>query len=249
MDKVSIITPVYNSEKYVKETIESVLSQTYKNFELILINDKSTDNSLDICNSYKDDRIKHINLEKNVGVCRARNIAIENACGRYIAFLDSDDIWDKNKLEEQIKFMKENNAEISCTEYERINETGKKIGYISVKEKISYNDMLKNNYVGCLSVIYDKDKIGKMYFEQINKNEDYLLWLKIVKKTKYIYGLRKNLAKYRVLNVSRSSNKFKVILARWEIYRKYEKLNILSSFYYILNYGIMALVKNRRITK
>ncbi|WP_068268334.1 glycosyltransferase family 2 protein [Caviibacter abscessus] len=249
MEKVSIITPVYNSEKYIRNTIESVLNQTYKNFELILINDKSSDKSLKICQSYDDERIKIIDLEKNVGVCRARNIGIEKACGRYISFLDSDDIWSENKLMEQIEFMKKNSAEICCTEYERVNENLEKIGYIHIKEKISYQDMLKNNYVGCLTVIYDTFSIGKMYFDEINKNEDYLLWLKIIKKTGYIYGLRKNLAKYRVITGSRSSNKFKVILARWEIYRKYEKLNILSSFYYIINYGIIAVVKNRRISK
>lgn len=247
MDKVSIITPVYNSEKYLKDTIESVLNQTYTNFELILINDKSKDASIDICKSYKDDRIKIIDLPENVGVCMARNIGIKSASGRYIAFLDSDDVWDSKKLEKQISFMKKINAGISCTEYERVDEKLNKIGYIKVKEKISYSDMLKNNYVGCLTVIFDTNILGKMYFKQIDKNEDYLLWLEIIKKTKYIYGLCENLGKYRVLNSSRSSNKLKVVMARWEIYRKYEHLNIFSSFYYIVNYGIMALVKNRRI--
>lgn len=249
MDKVSIITPVYNSGKYIRETIESVLSQTYTNFELILINDKSTDESLNICKSYNDNRIKIIDLKENVGVCSARNIGTEHASGRYIAFLDSDDVWLSDKLSKQIKFMEKSQSEISCTEYERVDENGEKIGYISIKEKISYEDMLKNNYVGCLTVVYDTYKIGKMYFEKINKNEDYLLWLKIIKKVQYIYGLCENTAKYRVIRGSRSSNKFKVVLSRWEIYRKYEKLNIFSSFYYIINYGIIALVKNRRITK
>ena len=144
MDKVSIITPVYNSEKYLKDTIESVLNQTYTNFELILINDKSKDSSIDICNSYKDDRIKIIDLPENVGVCMARNIGIKSASGRYIAFLDSDDVWDSKKLEKQISFMKKINAGISCTEYERVDEKLNKIGYIKIKEKISYSYMLKN---------------------------------------------------------------------------------------------------------
>ena len=247
MDKVSIITPVYNSEKYLKDTIESVLNQTYTNFELILINDKSIDASIDICNSYNDDRIKVIDLHENVGVCMARNIGIKSSSGRYIAFLDSDDVWDSKKLEKQISFMQKINAVISCTEYERVDEKLNKIGYIKIKDKIRYSDMLKNNYVGCLTVILDTNKLGKIYFKQIDKNEDYLLWLEIIKKTKYIYGLCENLGKYRVLNSSRSHNKLKVVMARWEIYRKYEHINIFSSFYYILNYGIIALLKNRRI--
>lgn len=246
MEKVSIISPVYNASKYLKACIESVLEQTYENFELILINDKSTDDSLNICKSYSDDRIKIIDLEKNVGVCEARNIGIKSSSGRYIAFLDSDDMWKKDKLFKQIKFMQEKNAKVSCTAYERVNEKGNFIGDIRPKNIIIYEDMLKNNYVGCLTLIYDTNFFGKKYFKQMNKNEDYLLWLELIKQSKYIYCLNEILASYRVLKNSRSSSKIKVIISRWEIYRKYEHLNIFKSFYYFVNYAIIALFKNRR---
>lgn len=246
MEKVSIITPVYNSGEYLKRTIDSVLSQSYENFELILINDKSCDNSLDICKSYDDKRIKIIDLEKNAGVCHARNVGIEASTGRYISFLDSDDVWLKTKLEEQIKFMIEKDAKISCTGYNRVDENDRNIGYVDVDEKICYEDMLKNNQVGCLTLIYDKKYFGKREFKEIDKNEDYLLWLELIKEAKYIYGLNKRLANYRVLSKSRSSNKAKTLMHRWNIYRNYEKLSILASIYYTLYYIITALLKNRR---
>lgn len=246
MDKVSIITPLYNSEKYIRQTIEGILNQTYTNFELIIINDKSKDKGLEICKSFLDDRIKIIDLEKNVGVCMARNIGIDSASGKYIAFCDSDDVWHSTKLEKQISFMKKNNAKISCTSYNRVDEKGNIIGKIEVDEKIKYVDMLKNNQVGCLTLIYDKDFFGKKYFKQISKNEDYLLWLELIKKARVIYGLNEKLADYRVLQNSRSSNKFKTVYNRWIIYRKYEKLGYFESIYYILFYIFTALLKNRR---
>lgn len=246
MDKVSIITPMYNSEKYIEKTIKAILNQTYTNFELIIINDKSSDKSLEICKKINDDRIKIIDLKENVGVCKARNIAIEKSIGRYVAFCDSDDVWHSTKLEEQIKFMKDKNAYISCTSYNRVNEIGDLIGYVDVAEKITYEDMLKNNQVGCLTLIYDTKFFKKRYFKEINKNEDYLLWLELVKEAKYIYGLNKRLADYRVLKVSRSSNKIKTVYNRWVIYRKYENISIMKSIYYIFSYIITAILKNRR---
>lgn len=246
MDKVSIISPVYNSAKYLKQTIDSVLEQSYTNFELILINDASTDNSLDICKSYNDDRIVIINLEKNVGVCKARNIAIKQATGRYIAFLDTDDFWHKEKLKTQINIMKDKNESISCMSYYRVDEESNIISGINIPNKISYNDMLKNNYVACLTLVYDTKFFGKKYFEEIEKNEDYLLWLKMIKESKYILGINERLSYYRVLKKSRSSNKLKVVIVRWKIYREYEKLNIISSCYYFLNYITRAFIKNRR---
>lgn len=246
MDKVSIITPLYNSEKYISQTIKGILSQTYTNFELIIINDKSKDNSLNICKSFLDDRIKIINLEKNVGVCVARNIGLDNACGKYIAFCDSDDVWHPTKLEKQIAFMKKMDAKISCTSYNRIDENNNIIGKVEVDKTITYTDMLKNNQVGCLTLIYDRDFFGKKNFKEISKNEDYLLWLELVKESKIIYGLDEKLANYRVLKNSRSSNKFKTVYNRWIIYRKYENLGYLESIYYILFYIFTALLKNRR---
>jgi len=245
-EKVSIIVPMYNAEKFIGKTIESVLAQTYQNWEMLIMNDVSTDNSLAIVSMYakKDERIKIVNTEKNVGVVKGRNFLIDLASGKYIAFLDADDYWHNEKLEKQIKFMKEKNASISCTEYTRVKENEEKINDVIIKEEISYNDMLKNNYLGCLTVIYDAKKIGKRYFKELEKNEDYVLWIEIVKDVNTIYGLKENLAYYRVLDNSRSSNKVKTAKVRWEIYRKIEKLSLLKSIYYFLHYAIRAVLKN-----
>ena len=245
-EKVSIIVPMYNAEKFIGKAIESVLAQTYQNWEMLIMNDVSTDNSLAIVSVYakKDERIKIVNTEKNVGVVKGRNFLIDLASGKYIAFLDADDYWHNEKLEKQIKFMKEKNASISCTEYTRVKENEEKINDVIIKEEISYNDMLKNNYLGCLTVIYDAEKLGKRYFKELEKNEDYVLWLEIVKDVNTIYGLKENLAYYRVLDNSRSSNKVKTAKVRWEIYRKIEKLSLLKSIYYFLHYAIRAVLKN-----
>ena len=245
-EKVSIIVPMYNAEKFIGKTIESVIAQTYQNWEMLIMNDVSTDNSLAIVSLYakKDERIKIVNTEKNVGVVKGRNFLIDLASGKYIAFLDADDYWHNEKLEKQIKFMKEKNASISCTEYTRVKENEEKINDVIIKEEISYNDMLKNNYLGCLTVIYDAKKIGKRYFKELEKNEDYVLWIEIVKDVNTIYGLKENLAYYRVLDNSRSSNKVKTAKVRWEIYRKIEKLSLLKSIYYFLHYAIRAVLKN-----
>ena len=246
-NKVSIIIPVYNTEKFIGKTIESVLNQTYKNWEILIFNDKSKDNSLKIIKKYseKDKRIKVVDSKENVGVVAARNKLIEIATGEFIAFLDADDYWKQNKLEKQIKFMLKNNALISCTEYTRVTEDEKEINDIIIKEIITYEDMLKNNYLGCLTVIYNANKLGKRYFKEREKNEDYVLWLEIVKETKIIFGLKENLAFYRVLNNSRSSNKIKAAKDRWNVYRKIERLSLFKSIYYFLQYVIRALKKTK----
>ena len=246
-EKVSIIVPMYNAEKFIVKTIESVLSQTYENWEMLIMNDVSTDNSLAVVNEFakKDDRIQVVNTEKNMGVVKGRNHLIDLANGKYIAFLDADDYWHSQKLEKKIKFMKEKNASISCTEYTRVRENGEKINEIVIKPEISYTDMLKNNYLGCLTVMYDVEKVGKRYFKELEKNEDYVLWLEIVKDVKTIYGLKENLAYYRVLDNSRSSNKSKTAKVRWEIYRKIEKLPLLKSIYYFMHYAVRAVLKSK----
>ena len=246
-EKVSIIVPMYNAEKFIGKTIESVLAQTYQNWEMLIMNDVSTDNSLAIVSLYakKDERIKIVNTEKNVGVVKGRNFLIDLASGKYIAFLDADDYWHNEKLEKQIKFMKEKNASISCTEYTRVKENEEKINDVIIKEEISYNDMLKNNYLGCLTVIYNAGKLGKKYFKERDKNEDYVLWLEIVKDTGKIYGLKQNLAFYRVLDKSRSSNKIDAAKVRWRIYRDVERLSLFQAAYYFINYVIIALKKTK----
>ncbi len=234
---VSIITPLYNSEKYIAETIESVLAQTYSNWEMIIVDDCSKDNSTKIVEEYqkKDRRIKLYRNEINKGVSYTRNRAIDLSQGKYIAFLDSDDLWKKEKLEKQIKFMEEKNVVLSYTAYEKINEDGSKRGEVRVPDKLDYEELLKNCLIGFLTAIYRKEELKDFKFIN-SKAEDYIFWLSILKRINYAYGLNEILASYRVLNNSRSSNKIDIVKFHWKIYRKIEKLSLLRSIYYYFIY-------------
>lgn len=234
---VTIITPLYNAEKYIEGTIESVINQTYKNWEMIIIDDDSKDNSYKLVLELakQDKRIKLIKNKENSGVTKTRNKGIELARGKYIAFLDADDLWGKMKLEKQISFMEKSKALISYTGYEKINEDGCIRGEIKVPKKVTYNDSLKGNIMGCLTVIYNCEKLGKKYFKELKMSEDHVLWLEILKKIDS-YGIEEPLAKYRVLKDSRSSSKIEAIKFQWKINREIEKLNLIESIYYFINY-------------
>ena len=198
-DIVSIITPVYNAESFLEDTVNSVLKQTYQDWEMILIDDCSTDKSREIMEklALMDDRIVPIYSEVNEGVANSRNKGIEKAKGRYIAFLDSDDLWKPNKLEEQVKFMKSKDIAFSFTGYEFINEDGERLGkIISIPSKVTYNELLKYNCIGCLTVMIDKKKVDKIEMPKL-KHEDFITWLSILKKDIDAYGINENLASYR----------------------------------------------------
>ncbi|WP_319204596.1 glycosyltransferase family 2 protein [uncultured Ilyobacter sp.] len=233
---VSIITPLYNSENFIKKTLESVKAQTYENWEMIIVDDVSTDNGVKIVKKYakQDSRIKLIQLDKNSGGAVARNIAIEAARGKYIAFLDSDDLWHPEKLEKQISFMQENAYSFTFTKYRQMSENGDLLNkYIEVPKKVSYRQFLLKNPIGCLTAIYDSNKLGKIYMPNIRKRQDYALWLKILKQEKNGYGLNENLAYYRLRQSSVSSNKRSLIKYQWKLYREIEKLNLLESIFYM----------------
>ena len=180
---VSIIIACYNSEKYLSETINSVLNQTYKNWELLLVDDCSTDNTISVIEPFqkKDTRIKLFRQRQNSGAAVTRNKAIKEAKGRFIAFLDSDDLWLPQKLEKQIGFMLKNGYSLTHTAYEIIENNGKATNKtIRSKPVLTYNNMLFSNKIGCLTAIYDRGKLGKVYMPQIRKRQDYGLWLKIL---------------------------------------------------------------------
>lgn len=242
---VTIITPLYNSEDFISETIESVLSQSYQNWEMIMVDDCSTDRGVEIVKKFqrKDDRIKLIELEKNSGAAVARNTAIKKANGRYISFLDSDDLWHPEKLESQIRFMQNNGYAFSYTNYQKMTKSGKLIDEI-VKSplELDYYKALHTNYIGCLTAIYDTKKLGKVYMPEIRKRQDYGLWLKILKQVNG-HRLNENLAYYRVRNNSVSSNKLNLIKYNWKLYRDIENLSIFRSSYYILYSIILKLLK------
>lgn len=246
MSLVSIIVPSYNSSRFIAQTIESVLNQTYLNWEMLIIDDYSPDNANNIIEKYikKDERIKLIKLERNSGPAIARNRGIELAKGKYIAFLDSDDIWLPEKLEKQIKFMKDNNLSVTCSSYYTIDENNKNINTRIVKEFFSYAIMLKSNCIGNLTGIYDCEKLGKIYMDDVG-HEDYTLWLKVMKKAKNTRAIIEPLAKYRILNNSISANKLKVLKWQWNIYRNIVRLGIFQSTYYFIYYIYYALKKRR----
>lgn len=245
LDLVSVITPVHNASKYLGETIDSVLTQTYRNLEIILIDDASTDSSREIIKKYQelDQRVKSVLLDVNGGVANARNVGIKNAKGRFIAFLDSDDLWKVNKLEEQINFMIENDYEFTFTSYEFIDESSNKLGtVIHTKDKVSYSDLLKYNVIGCLSVIIDRNKIANIEMKHI-RHEDYSTWLNILKQGYTAYGLDKNLAYYRTRLNSLSGNKIKSAMWTWNIIRNEEQIPLFKAIYYFIHYALVNIKK------
>lgn len=246
IELVSIITANYNCEKFIDDTVNSVLSQTYKNWEMIIVDDVSTDKSIEIIQKYveKDRRIKLIQLEENSGAAVARNRAIEEASGRFIAFLDSDDLWTSNKLEKQLNFMIENKYAFTYTNYDLIDENNIRYGKtFKAQKKATYASLLKTCTIGCLTAIYDTKKIGKIYMPLIRRRQDYGLWLRILKVVPKAYCLQESLAIYRRRQNSISSNKKKAALFQWKIYRDVEKLNIFSSSYYFVHYAINGFKK------
>lgn len=249
-DLVSIIVPIYNAEKFIKETIQTVLNQTYNKWELLLINDCSKDDSVKIIKEFeqKDSRIHLIELKNNSGAAIARNTGIENAKGRYIAFLDADDLWDKGKLEKQLNFIKKNNYEFTFTSYEFTDENGNINGKIvHVPEKINYQQALKNTIIFTSTVMFDVKKLGKKLIQMPNvkRGQDTATWWKVLKQIDFAYGIDDVLSFYRRSNKSLSSNKIKALKRTWNLYRNVEKLNILYSFYNFCWYVFNAI--KRRI--
>lgn len=243
---VSIIVPAYNSECYIGRTIESVISQTYKFWEMIIVDDCSLDKTAEVILSYslKDKRIKYKKLEVNSGAAVARNVAMSMATGQYIAFLDSDDVWLPDKLSAQIQFMQENNYKFTCTDYEQIDETGRRLGkIIHCRKKADYNRVLLDCPIGNSTVMYDVTQMGKFEVPNIRKRNDDALWLKMLKSEKFIYGLNQVLVQYRVRHDSISANKFQLIKYHWVLYRKIEHLNIMRSIFYILHWGVIKILR------
>lgn len=247
MNIVSIIVPCFNSAIYIKETIESVLSQSFIDWELIIIDDCSTDNSIEVIRSVhgNDPRIKLIELSENVGVAEARNTGIREANGQFIAFLDSDDLWYPDKLEKQISFMKKNKIDFCYTGYEKIDEQGKPFQKMKAPLRISYKELLKTCYIGCLTAIYDTKNLGKIYMPTNTKREDYATWLNILKQTKYAYAVPETLAKYRVYSNQSSSKKINMAQENWNLYRNIENLNIVKTLYYFSHYAVNGLIRTK----
>ena len=246
---VSVIIPVFNAEKYIEETICNIKGQTYKNWEIILVDDCSTDKSREIIKKHLSSNIKLFELKTNQGPAVARNYGVKKSKGKYIAFQDADDLWSKEKLEKQVSFMKKNDCAFSFTGYEFADEDGKPNGKkVHVPKIMSLKDALKNTTISTITVMFDMEKLTKddIFMPDVD-SEDTATWWNILKKIQYAYGIDDILSYYRRSKSTRSSNKIVAALNTWKLYRKQEKLGIIQSSYYFFNYAKNAM--RRRIVR
>lgn len=247
---VSIIVPVYNVKKYITETMECVRKQTYEAWELLLVDDCSSDGTTELMRQYldevQDERIRVIQQSVNGGAARARNRGLEEATGRYIAYLDADDLWVPDKLERELAFMQDKQAAFVYTGYEFADESGQGTGKIvRVPETLSYKEALKNTTIFTTTVMFDTERIPKELLQMpVMKSEDTALWWKVLRNGYIAYGLDENLVKYRRVGKSLSSNKLEALRRIWNLYRKAEGMNVLSSAYHFCFWAVNA-VKRR----
>lgn len=248
---VSIITPSYNTAKFISKTIESVQAQTYKNWEMIIVDDCSTDNTDEvICKYLSDNRIKYIKNEKNSGAAVSRNKALREAKGKWIAFLDSDDLWSPEKLEKQIKFMKENEYHFSYTDYEEIDEQDQPLGVkVTGPKKISKQGMYNYCYPGCLTVMYDTDYIGLIQIKDIKKNNDYAMWLEVCQKAD-CWLLDENLGKYRKRSGSISRHGIRTMMCwHYKLWYEIEEKSAFMSLWFTGRNLMFGFMKKKRYVK
>ncbi len=239
---VSIVMPAHNSQGSLSDSVQSVLAQTYKDWELIIVDDASRDGTLALASQFasEDPRIRILPLDQNVGVAEARNRGINAARGQYLAFLDSDDLWLSHKLETQIGFMSSTGAGFSFAQYRRIARDGSLSNPVKVPRSVNYEGLLRGNSIGCLTVTIDRYQIPEVSMPQI-KHEDYVTWLKILKRGHIAYGIPQDLARYRVASSSVSSDKRRSAGWTWNIYRRVEGLSVIKSAWCFLHYTARAI--------
>ncbi len=246
MPTVSIVMPVYNAEAFVAEAIDSVLAQTYDDWELLVCDDCSTDSSNRIIATYaeRDPRIRLMRLDTNGGAAVARNTALRAARGRYIAFLDCDDLWKPSKLERQLAFMREHCYAFTFTQYETMSQDGQLHGRVlRMPERLSYKQYLANTAIGCLTVMVDRELTGDFAMPAIRTRQDMATWLLLLRRVDYAYALQENLSTYRHVSGSISSSKLKAAKQVWRVYRQVEGLGLLRSLYSFVGYAAHAVMK------
>lgn len=244
-DLVSILIPTYNTEKFIKATLQSVQNQTFSNWEMILVDDASTDQTVAIIEEFaqNDNRIKLFRLEKNSGNGFARNIALEKASGKYIAYLDADDLWFPEKLEKQIRFLKTKNLPFTFSFYDCIDDDGNDLKRrVETPVPLTYNQLFFCNYVGNLTAIYDAEFFGKIKLESSQKRQDWRLWLTILKQIKTAEAIPESLAFYRIRKDSISSSKFKLIKHNFGVYREFHGYNLVFSVLLMMRFLFTQLI-------
>ncbi len=243
---VSIITATWNAADFVSETLASVAAQDFQDWEHIIVDDASTDHTVALLqeHSARDQRIKVIELRENRGAAVARNTAIAEARGRFIAFLDADDLWLPQKLTVQIDYMLKSDAPFTYSSYQVIDEYGKQRGKITVPSRVTYRGILCNNSIGCLTAVYDRSFFGTVEMPLIRKRQDLGLWLRLLKRVPYAQGIREELAQYRIRPDSISRNKASAAKFTWRLYRDVEKLPLPVAMYYFGMYAVNGLIKS-----
>lgn len=247
---VSIIMPAYNSQRFIGETIQSVLEQTYQDWELLITDDCSTDEVELVVASYAklDSRVKYFKLKENSGPAVARNNSIANAKGRFLAFLDSDDLWVPEKLKTQLDFMHAEKCDFTYTYYQRIKEDGVRYNYINeCPDSLNYNQLLKNTAISTLTVVVDRMKYKEVLMKKGWGYDDYVLWLDLLKQGGKAVCIPKPLAFYRVVESSVSSKKVRATKWVWRILREHENINVVKSSYYISCFCINAFLKRTHL--
>lgn len=246
--QVSIIMPCFNGMKYLEDAVESIRGQTFTEWELLIIDNNSTDSSLALIQAMALDDSRIVALQCiEPGAANARNVGIEKARGRYIAFLDCDDVWLPEKLQRQIHAMMSCGAVFCWSSYRVINAVGKPIRDQLADQSINYESLMtKRSVIGCLTVIYDSKRLGKLYMPNIRMRQDYALWSKIIRLANErhfsVVGIRDILACYRVHDEAMTRNKFRAALYQWCLYRDIEKLTVLNSLRYFWHYFFRALI-------
>lgn len=245
---VTVVTPTYNSSKYITATVNSVIAQSETNWEMIVVDDCSCDDTRDVVLAIaaSDRRVRLIEMDTNEGAAVARNTAIYAARGRYISFLDADDLWRPHKLQTQLAFMQKHEADLSFTAYEIIDDDGHLIGDSTVPERVTYEQLLRSNVIGCQTAIYDTKRLGLVEMPLIRKRQDFGLWLKILRRTQYAYGLQEKLSCYRLRPGSISYNKISTIKYTWQLYREFEDMSRHRTAYYISSHLSKALLRRLR---
>jgi len=244
---VSIITPCYNSEKFISETIHSVLNQTYKNWEWIIVDDCSTDNSTKIIKSFNDTRITLIELENNSGAAIARNTALEKAKGRYITFIDSDDLWLDDFLTKSIHFLVEYNEELVYASYKRVDENlNPSLNDFIAEDNITLERILFNCPIPMLTAVYDSKRIGKIAIPFVDKREDLAMWILVLRKIKKARAIKETLGIYRIRDNSYSRNKFEIAYKQFSVYYNFLGLSLYKSLYYTFYWAKNGLKKYKK---